>query len=91
ISRSFGLFELIDPRKSSNFYIDSLMNFLSGSKVLEFKFAKSEASLHLLAEKALEQIDLKNYEAKIKACKNVASTFKVGIAFGGKDVAVAFK
>ena len=59
--------------------------------VLEFKFGKFETDLHLLAQKALEQIELKNYEAQIKAYKNVASTFKVGIAFGGKDVAVAFK
>ncbi len=58
--------------------------------VLEFKFAKSDENLRLLAQKALEQIELKNYEAKIKAYKNVASTFKVGIAFGGKDVEVAF-
>ena len=59
--------------------------------VLEFKYGKSEASLHLLAEKALAQIELKNYEAQIKAYKNVASTFKIGIAFGGKDVEVAFR
>ena len=59
--------------------------------VLEFKFGKFETDLHLLAQKALEQIELKNYEAQIKPYKNVASTFKVGIAFGGKDVAVAFK
>ena len=59
--------------------------------VLEFKFGKLETDLHLLAQKALEQIELKNYAAQIKAYKNVASTFKVGIAFGGKDVEVAFR
>ncbi|HQS84081.1 MAG: hypothetical protein B7Y25_03640 [Alphaproteobacteria bacterium 16-39-46] len=59
--------------------------------VLEFKFGESKEDLSLLAQKALEQIEHKNYAAKIKAYKNVASTFKVGIAFGGKDVAVAFK
>ncbi|HQS85116.1 MAG TPA: PD-(D/E)XK nuclease domain-containing protein, partial [Alphaproteobacteria bacterium] len=59
--------------------------------VLEFKFSKSETDLHLLAQKALEQIELKNYAAQIKSYKNVESTFKVGIAFGGKDVEVAFK
>ena len=59
--------------------------------VMEFKFGKFETDLHLLAQKALEQIELKNYAAQIKPYKNVASTFKVGIAFGGKDVEVAFK
>jgi hypothetical protein len=59
--------------------------------ILEFKFSKSEEKLNLLAQEALEQIEHKNYEAKIKAHENVASTFKVGLAFSGKDVAVAFK
>ncbi|HQS83995.1 MAG: hypothetical protein B7Y25_03570 [Alphaproteobacteria bacterium 16-39-46] len=59
--------------------------------VLEFKFGKSREDLTALAQKALEQIETKNYMAKIKAHETVMRTLKVGLAFGGKDVEVAFK
>ena len=59
--------------------------------VLEFKFSKSGENLNLLAQKALEQIEHKNYMSKIKAHETVMKTLKVGLAFAGKDVEVAFK
>ncbi|OYX68942.1 MAG: hypothetical protein B7Y79_00185, partial [Rhodospirillales bacterium 35-44-4] len=57
----------------------------------EFKFSKSEENLHLLAEQALNQIESKNYKAKIKAHENVVRTLKVGIVFAGKNVEVSFR
>ncbi|MBS0185343.1 MAG: AAA family ATPase [Proteobacteria bacterium] len=59
--------------------------------ILEFKFGKPQIDLSSLAQKALKQIEEKNYGAKLKAYKNIVSTFKVGVAFRGKDVAVAFQ
>ncbi len=59
--------------------------------LLEFKFAKSDEDLNFLAQKALEQIETKNYEAKIKAYETVTQTLKVGLAFSGKNVEVAFR
>ncbi|HQS85016.1 MAG TPA: AAA family ATPase [Alphaproteobacteria bacterium] len=59
--------------------------------ILEFKFSKSEENLHLLAEQALNQIESKNYKAKIKAHENVVRTLKVGIVFAGKNVEVSFR
>ncbi len=59
--------------------------------IMEFKFAKQPEDLKLLAQKALDQIEHKNYMAKIKAYDTVEHTLKVGLAFSGKDVEVAFK
>ncbi|HQS84292.1 MAG: hypothetical protein B7Y25_01360 [Alphaproteobacteria bacterium 16-39-46] len=59
--------------------------------ILEFKFATQGENLSLLAQKALDQIETKNYGAKIKTHENVLNTLKVGLAFRGKDVEVAFK
>ncbi|MBS0186359.1 MAG: PD-(D/E)XK nuclease domain-containing protein [Proteobacteria bacterium] len=59
--------------------------------ILEFKFSKLGENLRFLAQKALEQIEIKNYKAKIKDHKTVLRTLKVGLAFEGKNVEVAFK
>ncbi|MBS0185814.1 MAG: AAA family ATPase [Proteobacteria bacterium] len=59
--------------------------------ILEFKFSKMQENLTSLAEKALHQIEAKKYETKIKADPLVEKIFKVGLAFQGKEVAVAFK
>ena len=59
--------------------------------IMEFEFAKQPEDLKLLAQKALDQIEHKNYMAKIKAYDTVEHTLKVGLAFSGKDVEVAFK
>ncbi|HQS84106.1 MAG: hypothetical protein B7Y25_04090 [Alphaproteobacteria bacterium 16-39-46] len=59
--------------------------------ILEFKFSKTQEDLALLAKKALEQIETKNYETKVKEHDVVEKTLKVGLAFRGKDVEVAFK
>ena len=65
--------------------------FYKKALILEFKFAKSGENLSSLAQKALEQIETKNYTAKIKNQSGVESILKVGLAFGGKDVEVAFE
>ncbi len=57
--------------------------------ILEFKHLKDkDKSLRDLANSALSQIDDKHYDADLKdrGCKNI---IKVGIAYHGKDVAVA--
>ena len=59
--------------------------------ILEFKFSKTQEDLTQLAQKALDQIDAKSYNAKIKDHKNVLRTLKVGLAFEGKNVEVVFK
>jgi hypothetical protein len=59
--------------------------------ILEFKFSASGENLNLLAQKALEQIEAKNYEAKIKDHDTVKNILKVGLAFSGKEVEVAFE
>ena len=59
--------------------------------IMEFKFAKQPEDLKLFAQKALDQIEHKNYMAKIKAYDTVEHTLKVGLAFSGKDVEVVFK
>ncbi|HQS85008.1 MAG: hypothetical protein B7Y25_04530 [Alphaproteobacteria bacterium 16-39-46] len=58
--------------------------------VLEFKSAKPDENLELVAQKALAQIRNKNYSAKIKSHDTVSHTIKVGLAFSGKNVEVAF-
>ncbi|OYZ36602.1 MAG: hypothetical protein B7Y25_06925 [Alphaproteobacteria bacterium 16-39-46] len=59
--------------------------------ILEFKFSKGEEDLALLAKKALEQIEAKNYATKVKEHDAVEKILKVVLAFRGKDVDVAFK
>ena len=59
--------------------------------ILEFKFARSEENLQALAQKALDQIDQKNYVSKIKDHKSITNIIKVGLAFRGKEVEVVFQ
>ena len=58
--------------------------------LIELKAAKGVSSeeLRLLAEKALDQIDEKQYDTVMKA-RQIASIFKYGVAFSGKNVETA--
>jgi hypothetical protein len=57
--------------------------------VLEFKVAEEGATLQVVAEEALIQINNRNYETELRQ-KGVRSILKVGLAFEGKEVAMAF-
>jgi len=59
--------------------------------ILEFKFANRDENIRLLAQKALEQIEIKRYASKIKDHKNVKKIISMGLAFRGKDVEVSYK
>ena len=58
--------------------------------VMEFKHAKEDGSENqeVLAEKALNQIDNKNYIAELKAQSQVKRILKLGLAFNHKRVVV---
>jgi hypothetical protein len=58
--------------------------------VMEFKHAREDGSdnQELLAEKALKQIDVKNYVAELKAKAQVKRLLKLGLAFNHKRVVV---
>ncbi len=58
--------------------------------ILEYKIANKTEDLQTVAQSALDQIESKEYSSKIKAYKNVEKIIRVGLAFSGKDVAVAF-
>ena len=45
----------------------------------------------VIIQSALDQIEAKDYTSKIKAYKNVEKIIRVGLAFSGKQVDVAFK
>ncbi len=59
--------------------------------ILEYKIANKTEDLQVVAQSALDQIEAKEYISKIKAYKNVEKVIRVGLAFSGKEVAVAFK
>jgi hypothetical protein len=59
--------------------------------ILEFKLANNKENLKLAAKKALHQIKSRKYEAKILACDNIERTLKLGLAFCGKEVEVAWE
>ena len=57
---------------------------------MEFKHAKEDGSENqeLLAEKALNQIEQKNYVSELKAQPQVKRILKLGLAFNHKCVVV---
>jgi hypothetical protein len=83
-------------RESGDGYPDVLMYPVSNNQkhdlgiVMEFKHAKEDGSENqeLLAEKALKQIDMKNYVAELKAKAQVKRLLKLGLAFNHKRVVV---
>ena len=57
--------------------------------VMEFKYAKGEDDLDKQAQKALEQINQKHYDALLKTYPAVKRIVKLGLAFNQKQVKVA--
>ena len=56
--------------------------------VLEFKVAENDDSLEKTAEQALTQINQLNYVAELQQ-QGIANILKIGLAFRGKEVAMA--
>ena len=56
--------------------------------ILEFKVAKRTADLQVSAENALEQINARGYAAELEQ-KQIKKILKIGLAFYGKEVAIA--
>ena len=56
--------------------------------ILEFKVADSAKALQASAEEALLQINTRGYEAELKQ-KGIKQILKIGLAFYGKEVAMA--
>ena len=73
----FGLYDvMMIPKDSSKLGI-----------IMEFKVTKSKKLLNSEAQKALEQIDSRNYEAELNA-RGINKILKLGIVFFGKMVLV---
>ncbi len=83
-------------RESGDGYPDVLLYPLANNQkhdlgiVMEFKHAKEDGSENqeLLAEKALRQINEKNYVTELKAQAQVKRILKLGLAFNHKQVIV---
>ena len=58
--------------------------------LMEFKISKTKKGMEEKAEKALKQIDEKKYDTKLKA-RGIKNILKIGVAFYGKEVKVAYK
>eukprot|EP01035_Chromulina_nebulosa_P020445 gene20445-26528_t len=59
--------------------------------ILEFKIGHRQEDLKEVATNALKQIKAKNYEAKIASYEGVEKTFKIGLAFCGKDAELVYE
>jgi hypothetical protein len=57
--------------------------------ILEFKVADTASELQAAAEEALEQINQCGYAAELMQ-KNIKNILKMGLAFCGKEVALAW-
>jgi hypothetical protein len=57
--------------------------------ILEFKVADTASELQVAAEEALEQINQRGYAAELMQ-KNIKNILKMGLAFYGKEVALAW-
>ena len=57
---------------------------------MEFKISKTKKEMEDKAQKALKQIDEKKYDTKLKA-RGIKNILKIGIAFHGKEVKIAYK
>ena len=56
--------------------------------IMEFKAVRDEEALPVSARDALQQIDIKHYEADLKD-RGFQDIVKYGIAFAGKKVEIA--
>ena len=88
-----GKYEIISNDESGYGRYDLAMIPIKSNEkayLMEFKISKTKKGMEESAEKALKQIDEKKYDTKLKA-RGIKNILKIGIAFYGKEVKVAYK
>ena len=88
-----GKYEIISNDESGYGRYDLAMILIKSNEkayLMEFKISKTKKGMEESAEKALKQIDEKKYDTKLKA-RGIKNILKIGIAFYGKEVKVAYK
>ena len=88
-----GKYEIISNDESGYGRYDLAMIPIKSNEkayLMEFKISKTKKGMEESAEKALKQIDEKKYDTKLKA-RGIKNILKIGIAFYGKEVNVAYK
>ena len=88
-----GKYEIISNDESGYGRYDLAMIPIKSNEkayLMEFKISKTKNEIEKRAQKALKQIDEKKYDTKLKA-RGIKNILKIGIAFHGKEVKVAYK
>jgi len=88
-----GKYEIISNDESGYGRYDLAMIPIKSNEkayLMEFKISKTKNEMEKRAQKALKQIDEKKYDTKLKA-RGIKNILKIGIAFHGKEVKVAYK
>ena len=88
-----GKYEIISNDESGYGRYDLAMIPIKSNEkayLMEFKISKTKKGIEERAQKALKQIDEKKYDTKLKA-RGIKNILKIGIAFHGKEVKVAYK
>ena len=87
-----GKYEIISNDESGYGRYDLAMIPIKSNEkayLMEFKISKTKNGMEERAQKALKQIDEKKYDTKLKA-RGIKNILKIGIAFYGKEVKVAY-
>ncbi|WP_341793678.1 MULTISPECIES: AAA family ATPase [unclassified Rickettsia] len=69
----------------------SRFNLGTNAIIIEYKIAKKEEDLELVAESGLAQINNLQYDTKIKEHSHVQKVIKIAMAFCGKEVALQYQ
>ena len=88
-----GKYEIISNDESGYGRYDLAMIPIKSNEkayLMEFKISKTKKGMEEKAQKALKQIDEKKYDTKLKA-RGIKNILKIGVAFYGKEVKVAYK
>ena len=88
-----GKYEIISNDESGYGRYDLAMIPIKSNEkayLMEFKISKTKNEMEKRAQKALKQIDEKKYDTKLKA-RGIKNILKIGVAFYGKEVKVAYK
>ena len=88
-----GKYEIISNDESGYGRYDLAMIPIKSNEkayLMEFKISKTKKGMEERAQKALKQIDEKKYDTRLKA-RGIKNILKIGIAFYGKEVNVAYK
>ena len=88
-----GKYEIISNDESGYGRYDLAMIPIKSNEkayLMEFKISKTKKGMEERAQKALKQIDEKKYDTKLKA-RGIKNILKIGVAFYGKEVNVAYK